>query len=366
MKIIRSDKLAELVATENLLRNEYPDLCDPTIEDVACKDYKLTDIILKIIEDNGFQTKLIPGNCISITDDTINLNVGQGLKNDGLNNVAIDYSTILTPKDGTCIDVNNDGNINLNIGNGLKNNSNSVAIDFGAQPLVSPSLLSVINEYKYDKSILLRTLTSNPAIVEDGALIDVDSKFKYTLNGSYSEPITISGDYGSVIPPDNTYSSSLLINNYLINTGNLTKSVNFVRPKSGLNVENNKVVAPVGNDTTTASLTVSINYPFYLGYSATTPTSISGFSKRLNIKSGSLTYTGVTATTLQYTYFLFPNDVTITGIIMDGAAPILSAFTQLSNVNIITDTGVTRSMKVLKSNALGAFNNNTLRFDFHN
>lgn len=322
MSVTKNDDLRKLIADEKALEDSN-NSCS-TIQGIHCdcKDENLIALVLSLIGD--VQT-LTAGEYIRISDNRINVNVGQGLKNDGSNNIAIDY---------------------------------------GSLPLATPVLLNSIQEYNNDKSSLLRTLTANSVAIEDGAKIDVNSKFKYVLGSNYSQPTSITGDYGSLIPADNTYSNPLAISDYQINNGNLLKTVTFERAKSGLNVVDGKVVAPTGVDNTSVSLSISINYPFYLGYSSSTPSSIGSFTKKLSLKSGSLTYTGVTSGVSNYTYFLFPNDVTVTNIIMDGAAPVLGAFSSISNISITTETGVTRTVKVLKSNALGAFNNNTLRFDF--
>lgn len=366
MVLLRSDALKTLVVNESELKNSYDDMCDPTIEDVECKDDKITDVILNIIKDNSIQSKLEPGIGISITNDTINARLGTGLTTDENNNIIVKNSDIKLPQSGNVTTVQSNGIVDVNIGTGLYNDSGNLAIDYGSLPLVTPVLTTVVEEWNHNNDVLLRTLTSNSVQIETGASININTKYKYVLGSSYSAPTIVSGDYGTGVVPNDTYSTPLIINNYYIDSGSISKNVTFSKPKSGLNVVNDKVVPPTGNDTTSTSMSISVVYPFYLGYSPTTPTAITGLSKKLYSKSGSLTYTGVTSSVSNYTYFIYPVDVTVTNIIMDGAAPVLGAFTRLSSIHLITNTGVDKVFNVLKSNALGAFNNNTLRFDFNN
>lgn len=327
MSLIRSDELAKLVAKEK----ELEALCDPTIQDSDCKEQKLTDIIIKIIEEvAGGAVVIKAGEGISIEDNFVNVNAGPGLK----------------------IDL-----------------SNRVAVDYGSLPLATPSLTSETKEYNIGKTSLLRTLTVNNPAIEEGAVVDIITKYKYVLGTAFSAPTTVTGDYSSVIPPDNTFSADLLISDYSINTNvdNLLKTVNFVRPKSGLNVVNGKVIAPSGNETTSASFLSTIVYPFYIGSASTDNINqgdLNSFTKKLNIKSGNIVFNDVTSDPAQYLFFVFPLDVSLNNVIMDGAAPIFGAFINLGSAQFITATGKNKTMNIFRSTAKGAFSNNSLRFEF--
>lgn len=76
-----------------------------------------------------------------------------------------------------------------------------------------------------------------------------------------------------------------------------------------------------------------------------------------------ITFTGVTATSTQYTYYVYASSAgNLTGVIQDGAAPVLGAFTLQTDVTGTNSYGATVSYRIYKSNALGAFTNNSLAF----
>jgi hypothetical protein len=73
------------------------------------------------------------------------------------------------------------------------------------------------------------------------------------------------------------------------------------------------------------------------------------------------TVNGVTATGGNYTYISYPSTFgDISGIIMDGAAPVLGAFTKLSDVTVTNIYGESVNNIVYKSNSTNAFTNNQL------
>lgn len=120
--------------------------------------------------------------------------------------------------------------------------------------------------------------------------------------------------------------------------------------------------------TTTTSGVVTIN--FYhknaLGYSTGTTITISdleAFSGSTLTNSRARTFTGVTATTGNYTYYVYAASAgDLSGIIQDGAAPVLGAFTKLTDLTGTNSNGATVTYRVYRSNAPAAFTNNSLQF----
>jgi hypothetical protein len=73
--------------------------------------------------------------------------------------------------------------------------------------------------------------------------------------------------------------------------------------------------------------------------------------------------TGVTATGGDYTYYCYPASYgDLNNIILDGASPILGAFSRLADVLVTNQYGVDLLYRIYKSNAPDAFNNNSLAF----
>lgn len=114
------------------------------------------------------------------------------------------------------------------------------------------------------------------------------------------------------------------------------------------------------------TLTLTGSYRSYFGYSSAASLDMAGL---IALGSGVLqngknrTVTGVTATADQYTYYCYVASAgDLSGIILDGAAPVLGAFTKLADVTGPNAQGATVTVRVYRSNAKGAFSNNSLAF----
>lgn len=80
----------------------------------------------------------------------------------------------------------------------------------------------------------------------------------------------------------------------------------------------------------------------------------------LSGKSRTVTCTEDNNNTSNYTYICYAAKFgDLSNIIQNGATPVLGAFTEVGDFNYINSYGITESYKVYKSNALGAFSNNT-------
>lgn len=149
---------------------------------------------------------------------------------------------------------------------------------------------------------------------------------------------------------------------------------------SGGGISGNHNDAPVNSDslsyqvlvtdsyttTTLAGPTVTFLYRNLLGYSSDTVLTLSQIldltiSTLSNSKSR--TVTGVTAGAGEYTYYAYRAGAgDLTGIIQDGAAPVLGAFEKLTDVSGVNSYGATVSYRIYKSNATQAFTSNSLAF----
>lgn len=117
---------------------------------------------------------------------------------------------------------------------------------------------------------------------------------------------------------------------------------------------------------TPASNSISFVYRQAIGYSTNTSITLSditGFTSYSLTNSKAGTKTNVTAGVGQYTYYVYAASAgDLTNVIQDGAAPVLGAFTKLSDITGVNNYGANVTYRVYKSNATLAFTNNTLTF----
>ena len=124
------------------------------------------------------------------------------------------------------------------------------------------------------------------------------------------------------------------------------------------------------NDDYTASngsvYTITLRYSSYFGYNTNSTLSsaqIIALGNQALLTSRVRTVDPVTAPASNYTYVSYPASFgDLTSIIMDGASPVLGAFTKLTNVTVTNGYGEAISNIIYKSNAVAAFTNNELAF----
>lgn len=118
--------------------------------------------------------------------------------------------------------------------------------------------------------------------------------------------------------------------------------------------------------TTSGVVTVSFFYRNVLGFSSATSITISdieGFGNISLTNSKARTFTGVTASASQYTYYVYAASAgDLANVILDGTTPILGAFTKLTDVSGTNLNGANVTYRVYRSNAQGAFTNNSIQF----
>jgi len=119
--------------------------------------------------------------------------------------------------------------------------------------------------------------------------------------------------------------------------------------------------------TSTSSVyTINLRYASYFGYntnSVLNSAQIQGLGDEALLTSRTRTVSNVTAGASEYTYVSYPASFgDLTSVILDGASPVLGAFTKLSNVSVTNYYGEVVSNIVYRTNAVGAFTNNELAF----
>ena len=119
---------------------------------------------------------------------------------------------------------------------------------------------------------------------------------------------------------------------------------------------------------TVATGTVNFYHKNMIIYSTASSLSLSDISaatnSTLSFTDGKVrTFSGVTSGAGNYTYYVYSSNAgNLTGVIMDGAAPVLGAFTNQGTLTGTNTYGATVSYIVYRSNATNAFTNNTLAF----
>ena len=118
--------------------------------------------------------------------------------------------------------------------------------------------------------------------------------------------------------------------------------------------------------TTSAVRTINFFHRNVLGFSTSTSVTLSQIEAFGNISltnQKERTFTGVTAASSEYTYYVYAaSDGDLNNVILDGTTPILGAFTKLTDVTGNNLNGATVTYRVYRSNAQGAFTNNSIQF----
>jgi len=242
---------------------------------------------------------------------------------------------------------------------------NKLTLDLESKTLVSPTITPSWSFVKNDDSAYTPSTSSSKSVsVDKGVKASLSATYQYPVPSStQAAPSTVGGSWGGTLPPPNTPSAVLTINNITTNNG---YNVSLSKPKSGLIVENGQVKFPTGNDNTSDSISIVFLDRSYLGYSTSTSltgTELNALGNSNLVNSKGRTISGVTSTGATYTYYTYPAAFgDLTSIIMDGAAPVIGAFTKLTDTTVINPGGINVLMRVYRSNAVNAFTNNTLAF----
>lgn len=221
-------------------------------------------------------------------------------------------------------------------------------------------------------SLLSGALTDQSITVDTGAKVEASAYFKYpVVSAGYKAPDSVSGNFGTTDPGENTNSATKthtdLEGSVITSTTETTKSysVTLTGAKQGLQVSGANVVVASGNDTQSDTISVVFRNRIYFGYSTNAILIESEIKALATVRFGdnTETFTGVTATAGNYTYFCYDDSYSdLTSCIMDGTAQVIGAFTKLSDVVITNTAGISKTYTIYRSNAVGAFTSNTLVF----
>jgi len=163
---------------------------------------------------------------------------------------------------------------------------------------------------------------------------------------------------------DNVLSNSNILSvgsNYTINKSTTAGSVSFI--VNGRRSDNGAAISAT-------STSVPFRFRNYFAASSTVITDNSTAQTVINTglitsaldtdKAWNVTCTSANNVAGNFTYIIYPSSYgTLSGIIQNGALPVLTAFTDLGNFNITTAYGVSLSVKIYKSNSDQAFSPGT-------
>jgi hypothetical protein len=175
---------------------------------------------------------------------------------------------------------------------------------------------------------------------------------------------------------------SLSLNNVVISTNqNNTIDINNITSNKALKgavtynqgaVKNDNLGLPDPSGQIPASTkesstrTITPTFKNFLGFSSNT---VLTSAQIIALANGDLdtnrarNYTGLTAGAGNYLFYCYPASYgNLSSVILDGASPVLGAFTKLANVSVTNAFGVVEDYIVYRSNAVNAFNNNSLNF----
>jgi hypothetical protein len=118
--------------------------------------------------------------------------------------------------------------------------------------------------------------------------------------------------------------------------------------------------------TTSGVVTINLVYRNALGFNSADTITIAQLEAFGNISltnSKARTFTGVTAISSDYTYYVYAASAgDLANVILDGTTPILGAFTKLTDLTGTNLNGASVTYRVYRSNAKGAFTSNSIQF----
>lgn len=232
----------------------------------------------------------------------------------------------------------------------------------GNPPLANISLNGTWTIYNQDNTVY-QTYTTNPT-VEYGYKAKYSGTWKWAPVTNGKPPKTTSGNWDNDLPDSGINSKIFTSLDYVTNNTTYTQTISA--PKYGLMVSGSNVVPASGNDSKSASTSITFKHRLYYG-AVTSNNPLEDVIKALTselISTKTKEITNITTTGNQYYCFAYPASLgKLTKITQDGATPVLTAFTLLENINITNAAGLQIAMYVYVSNNVGAFTNNILKFE---
>ena len=227
-------------------------------------------------------------------------------------------------------------------------------------PIITPSFTFTL----YDGTTNYPFTLSKNITVDVGAICSLTATYLYPNAGTTEHlPTSATGSWNTELPVVDTNSSTITVNDI---TTDYELIVNLFRNKTGLMVVNDKLTLPIGTDTSKDVYNIYFRHKYYFGTSSSTSLDSNGI-KNLSIKAfcqnKEINFTGITALDGEYLYYCYPVSFgTLSGAVLNIAEAILGAFTNISTTSIVNDGGFSVNYYVYRSNADGAFLNDSISF----
>ena len=203
--------------------------------------------------------------------------------------------------------------------------------------------------------------TDNPLKLENGYTATLEASYKWTAATGKKSPTALGTCDFTTLTASGVASEIKTFNGI---TANKTVKVVLTAPAGGLRVSGTRVVAPTGNDTTEASVSVQFFHKIYYGCSiAESITDLAGLQGLTSVlqNSRAKTLTAVTTAASEYYYFAYPASLgDLSAITLNGSVPALGSFTK-TTATITNLVGKEILYNIYRLNNVGALtNSNTL------
>lgn len=237
-----------------------------------------------------------------------------------------------------------------------------------AKTLVAPTVvIDSWNVVKANGTDKITVATSSKSVtLEPGAKVTCTGHFvnpTLTNTSTQASPTACSGDFGKVLPNVGAASSTVtLFNAYTSDTNtSSTKTVTFSKSKSGLMVNDAKqVVKASGNDTASASVSVTFRHKVYYGVNTATTLTAANITSMSSdfATSGAIGAKNFACTKNHYCYICIPSTYS-TPTINYGTTVV--GFVDAGTVDVVNSSGKTVTYKCLRS---GVNYSETMTFKF--
>lgn len=239
----------------------------------------------------------------------------------------------------------------------------------GNLPLVDPVITGTWTFYKNDGTTAVEASAISPQPDASNPVLEVGYKAKFS--GTYKWTAASGKKNPTVVDSASSWkdlpASGVASANYTsaVVSANTTVRVKIGAAKTGLMVSGSDVKPASGNDYKEVTRSVTFRSRLFSGVVATnspTEAQLKALAGNELVSGRGTTKTGITATASQYYVYAYPASLgDLTGIIQDGATPVLGAFTK-KTVSVTNAAGYAQSYNVYVSNNPGAFTGAKLQF----
>ena len=235
-------------------------------------------------------------------------------------------------------------------------------------PLPTPTLTRTWTIYKADGVTVTGTSTASTCPEQEmGFVVKWEGSYKWSGNSTNKFPtkVTSTDNLFTAITANNVSSPTATKSN-IVGTGSTSTTritVTIAANKVGLIVQGDKVIPATGEDTTSASDSVTFKGRIYYGNTtqgsgATTESELKSKTNELKPSRANTITISTAPTVSEYFVYAYPKVMgALTQAILNGATPVLAAFNQ-SELTITNAAGTSITLYVYTSTQKGAYQRN--------